>query len=63
MVLAFISYIFGFLSGVILIALLNSNKHEEREAELQETYTKGYELGKDIGYNHGIESMSWRNKK
>ena len=43
MVLAFISYIFGFLSGVILIALLNSNKHEEREAELQETYTKGYE--------------------
>lgn len=57
------SWVAGFLCGVIIMALFNSNKHEEREAELQETYTKGYELGKKIGYNQGIESVSWRNKK
>lgn len=47
-----ISYILGFLSGVILIALLNSNKHDEIEAELQEMYLlgqrKGLEQGKRI---------------
>lgn len=63
MMFAIISYIFGFLSAVILIGLLNSNKAEERDNELQEAYARGYESGKDIGYNLGIESMSWRNKK
>ena len=58
-----VSFIAGFMIGVIIVALLNGNKQEEIEAELQEIYTKGYELGKKIGYNQGIESMSWRNKK
>ena len=44
-----ISYICGFLSGVILIALLNGNKHDEMEAELQEMYLLGQREGLEQG--------------
>ena len=49
MVLSIISYILGFLSGVILIALLNGNKHDEIEAELQEMYLLGQREGLEQG--------------
>ena len=49
MILFFCLYIFGFLSGVILIALLNGNKHDEIEAELQEMYLLGQREGLEQG--------------
>ena len=70
MVLEFIAYILGFLSGVILIALLNGNKHDETETERKEMfklgYREGYERGSqcgyEIGYEVGLQSY-YENKK
>ena len=54
--ITFIAYVVGFMTAVALISVLNGNKQEERDNELQEAYNYGREEGYKVGFMDGLEN-------
>lgn len=54
--ITFIAYVVGFMTAVALISVLNGNKQEERDNELQEAYKYGREEGYKVGFMDALEN-------
>lgn len=55
----FLIFVFGFIVGIALVALLSANKPDDIEHEKAEKYKRGYEKGFKDGCDHQIKLNRW----